>query len=148
MAGTAGLLGVGAGVIRPDWLLRQDSSGRILDEPVSGAIEDSQARDTRIIKSSVIQLSSQTAQFSATLDVAVIVSLGTGTLDFTAPSGTVATGDYPLYVGATNWDARLVPAGCLPAVADTFQMRVTNPSAGPSQAFSTTIYFVIHKKLY
>lgn len=144
-----GLLGVGSGTLEAPWLGQQDSSGIIRpDEEGGSSATDNESRDERVLRTSVLELNAFLKQFSVSGNIGALGSLSTGSLTINTDAGMVDVGDFPIFVGASVWDARLVPVGCLPATSvDQFTFLLSNPSAGASSAITPTLYFLIHKEL-
>lgn len=144
----AGLLGVGSGILKPEWLALQNSAGITQEEPINPDKDNIEARDDRIVKTSVTQLIAQTSQLEAVVNIPIVAAGGSASLTVLTDFGKVNIGDYVTFVGASAWPVQLVPVGCPPAtVGDSFVLLVTNPSAAASAAVSPTLYFLVHKQL-
>lgn len=131
MGDTTGLLGVGDGVTKPEWL----GQGGVTQE-----------RDNRIVKSSVSELVYAVTPYSQTVDLASIGANSVSQVDISVTTvGKVEANDYAVFAGAALPYGILVQ-GILPAPAnDTLRLRVMNVTAGAIDPSSMTFYFLLYK---
>lgn len=155
MTNDLGLLGVGGGVTRPDWLgkptnRKQRGEGDTPQAAPVPAGSEVDVRDQRLVKESVQKLASQTEGYEQTYDMPSVAANTTTNLDITVTApDKVRAGDYVVYLGGATLNHGIVSqaAGMVSPSNDVIRVRVSNVTAADIDPASMTHYFLIFRSV-